>query len=189
MTLGGLAAFQGLYVVEHRSVGKQQHELLSDAAEEQERIADAMGLQVQRGFFPQFYSATDEVRFYSALGEKARAEYQKSPALLLRVGFYNLWGFWFRGKTDKATTLNMALTIPFLFLVTIGMCAAMRRKFFVGPLILVVGAFVAVHLPIIAVARFYIPLVPLLAVPAALPIALALLRWRPSLGGFERKTA
>jgi len=189
MTQGGLAVFQGLYVVEHRSAGKQHHELLSAATKEQARIADAMGLRVQHGFYPQFYSATDEVRYYRALSEKAMAEYRKSPALLLRVGFYNLWAFWFQGKTNKATALNMALTFPFLFLVTIGMYAAIRRKLCVGPLMLVVGAFVAAHLPIIAVARFYIPLVPLLAVPAALPIALALLRWRPSLGDFERKPA
>jgi len=185
MTQGGLAAFQGLYVVEHRSSGMQHHELLSAAAAEQERIADAMGVRVQHGFYPQFYSAIDEVRYYRALGKKAIAEYRRSPVLLLRVVLYNLWGFWFQGKTNKATVLNMALTIPFLFLVTIGMFAAMRRKLYVGPLILVVGAFVAAHLPIIAVARFYIPLVPLLAVPASLPISLALSRWRPSIRGFK----
>jgi 4-amino-4-deoxy-L-arabinose transferase-like glycosyltransferase len=184
MTIGGLAAFQGLYVVEHRSTGKQHHEILSDAAMEQARIADAMGLHVRHGFFPQFYSALDEVRYYRVLGEKAKAEYQKSPSLLLRVVLHNLWGFWFQGRTNQATALNMVLTIPFLFLFTIGTYAAMRRKFCVGPLLLVVGTFFATHLPIIALARYYVPLVPLLAVPAALPIALALLHWRPSLEGF-----
>jgi 4-amino-4-deoxy-L-arabinose transferase-like glycosyltransferase len=184
MTIGGLAAFQGLYVVEHRSTGKQHHEILSDAAMEQARIADAMGLHVRHGFFPQFYSALDEVRYYRVLGEKAKAEYQKSPSLLLRVVLHNLWGFWFQGRTNQATALNMVLTIPFLFLFTIGTYAAMRRKFCVGPLLLVVGTFFATHLPIIALARYYVPLVPLLAVPAAMPIALALLHWRPSLEGF-----
>jgi 4-amino-4-deoxy-L-arabinose transferase-like glycosyltransferase len=180
-TLGGLAAFQGLYVVEHRSTGKQHWELLNEAAEEQARIARDMGFRSQTTFFPQFYSAADEVRYYRALGDKAKAKYEKSPSLLLQVGAYNLWAFWFQGKTNKATTLNMVLTIPFLILSTIGAYVAVRRRFCVGPLLLVVTTFVAVHLPLIAVARFYIPLVPLLAVPAALPIALALLHWRPSI--------
>jgi 4-amino-4-deoxy-L-arabinose transferase-like glycosyltransferase len=181
MTVGGLAAFQGLYVVEHRSAGKQNYEILSDAAMEQERIADEMGLHVRRGFFPQFYSAKDEVLYYQALGEKVKREYQKSPYLLLRVISHNLWGFWFQGRTDQATALNMFLTIPFLFLFTIGSYVAMRRKLGVGPLLLVVGTFIATHLPIIGLARYYIPLVPLLSIPAALPIAMVILYRRPSL--------
>jgi 4-amino-4-deoxy-L-arabinose transferase-like glycosyltransferase len=185
MTIGGLAAFQGLYVVEHRSEEKQQYELFSDAATEQARIADAMGLPVRHGFFPQFYSATDEVRYYKALGDKVKAKYQESPSLLVRVVFHNLWGFWFQGRTTLATALNMVLTIPFLFLFVIGTFAAVRRKHRVGPLLLLVGSFVAAHLHIIALARYYIPLVPLMAVPAALPIALVLLRWRPSLECFD----
>jgi 4-amino-4-deoxy-L-arabinose transferase-like glycosyltransferase len=180
-TLGGLAAFQGLYVVEHPSSGKQHGELLNEAAEEQVRIARDMGFRSLPDFFPQFYSAADEVRYYRALGDSAKAKYEDSPSLLLKVGIHNLWAFWFQGKTSKATTMNMVLTIPFLILSAAGACVARRRRFCVGPLLLVVTVFVAVHLPLIAVARFYIPLVPLLAVPAALPIALALSRWRPSL--------
>ena len=97
MTIGGLAAFQGLYVIEHRSTGKQHYEICFDAEKETARIADAMGLHTRHGFFPQFYSPKDEVRYYRALGEKVKAEYQKSPSLLLRVVFHNLWRFWFQG--------------------------------------------------------------------------------------------
>lgn len=187
-TLGGLVAFQGQYVAEHHSTGKQHWELLNEAAQEQERIARDMGFRRKLTFFPQFYSAADEVRYYRALGDEAKAKYEKSPSLLLQVGTYNLWAFWFQGKTTKATTLNMVLTIPFLILSTIGAYVAMRRRFCVGPLLLVVTAFVAVHLPLIAVARFYIPLVPLLAVPAALPIASGLLRWWPSIESSDIKS-
>ena len=147
-----------------------------------------MGLRVQYDFFPQFYSATDEVCYYRALGEKTKAKYLKSPSLLLRVGVYNLWGFWFRGKTNQATKMNMAFTIPFLFLIVIGTYATMQRKICIWPLLLVVGAFIASHLFFIGVARYYIPLIPLLAVPAAFPIALVLLRWRPSLEGINATT-
>jgi hypothetical protein len=177
MTVGGLSAFQGLYVVQHHSSGKQHYELLDEAAAEQARIADDMGLRVKHDFFPQFYSAKDELRFYRALGDKAKAEYWRSPLLLVRAGLYNLWSFWFQGKTNRATILNMILTIPFLILVTIGSLAAFRRELSIGLLLIFVAAFVAAHLPVIAVARYYIPLVPLLAIPAALPVASVIMHW------------
>jgi hypothetical protein len=78
--------------------------------------------------------------------------------------------------------LNLALTIPLLILVIIGTFLSLRRKLLIVPLLAVVGGFMVVHLPVIAVARFHIPLVPLLAIPAALPVSWALLRKWPKAG-------
>jgi 4-amino-4-deoxy-L-arabinose transferase-like glycosyltransferase len=168
MTVGGLVAFQGLYVVEHKGERQQHFQLLDRAAREQERIAQELGLKHRRAFFPQFYTAEDETFYYGHLGGIVMARFRESPALLARVALHNAWAFWFQGRNVRATLINTALVVPLLALVAAGLVLAYREKRRVTPLVLFVVSFVAAHLFMIAVARFYVPIIPLLAIPAAI---------------------
>jgi 4-amino-4-deoxy-L-arabinose transferase-like glycosyltransferase len=170
MTVGGLAAFQGLYVVKHADSEAQFHELLLASTKEQARIAREMGLNYRPGFFPQFYDINDEVVYYRELAGRVKTEFEESPGLLLHVINHNAWAFWFQGRTDRATLMNFAMTLPLLLLAAAGFAIAFREKKRVAVILIFIVFFVIVHLPILSVSRFHIPLVPLLAILAALAL-------------------
>ncbi len=172
MTMGGLALFQGLYVVQHKEDGKPHHLVLDDAVAEQDRILHAMGLPARAGYFPQFYSSQDEVRYYRELGHRAWGEYLVSPSLLAQAIAHNFAGFWVQGRTPKATALNATLTLPLLLMAVVGVVMGVKHRLRVWPLVLFIAAFLVPHLPIMGVARYHIPLLPLLAVLAMIPVAL-----------------
>jgi 4-amino-4-deoxy-L-arabinose transferase-like glycosyltransferase len=174
MTVGGLAAFQGLYVVQHPAAGREHHEIISAAAQEQDVIARERGRPYRPEFFPQFFDVQDEIDYYAELGRRAREAMIESPALAGRLVLHNSWAFWIQGRTARATLLNAILTLPFLLLVVIGAWLALRADRAVGLLLAGIIAFVIPHLTIIALARYHIPLIPLLAVLASYPLYLTL---------------
>ena len=165
MTLQGATVFQGVYVVKGRASGKEHYELLEEAVVEQDRIAQEMGLRYKPEFFPAFYTTEDEVRYYAHLGEIGMQEYRHAPRLLAEAVAYNGYAFWFQGRTARATALNVVVTAPFLLLAVAGLVIGWRRGLELAPLVLFGLAFYVAHLPIIAVARYHVPLIPLLAVP------------------------
>src|ERR1700756_4989901 len=63
-----LAATAMIPAQSHR--GKEHHELLWEAVQQQFEIAKSMGLRFsdKEPFFPQFYSTDDELRYYDRLG-------------------------------------------------------------------------------------------------------------------------
>jgi 4-amino-4-deoxy-L-arabinose transferase-like glycosyltransferase len=170
ITGGGTAAFQGLWVVKHGGSGKPHMELLNEAIEEEDRIAREMGFSFKPGFFPQFYSVDDEIRFYDELGRRTRAELMASPQLALKFVGYNAIGFWIQGRTPRATVFNAILVIPFVAVCVIGLVIAVRRRFPVAPTILLIAAYFAPHVPILGVARYHTPIVPFLAIFAAVAL-------------------
>jgi 4-amino-4-deoxy-L-arabinose transferase-like glycosyltransferase len=177
MTLGGLAAFQGLYVVKNRDSGLEHYQLLAEAKREQDVIAQELQKPYRPGFFPQFFDVQDEITFYGELGRRAREDLFESPLLAARLVTYNAWAFWFQGRTGHATFLNIILTVPLLVLVAIGIYWTIRDRMAVWLLIAAIIAFILPHIAIIAVARFYIPLIPLLSVFATYPLSLLYNRW------------
>jgi len=170
MTMGGLAAFQGLYVATHLSKGREHHVLLNEAAAQQEAIAKEMGIKFKRGFYPQFYDVSEEIRYYDHLGDIVKKRYMEQPALLLDVIGFNAIAFWIQGRTEKATILNTILVLPLLALALWGAYTGWRQSLMVGPILLFIVAFVAAHLPIIGAARYQVPLIPLLAILACIPL-------------------
>jgi len=169
-TLAGLAWFQGYYVVTHRNTGQEHWVLLDEAAAEQELIAKAMGLEFKQGFFPLFYRSSDEVRYYGHLGDITRQKYAEEPALLIDTIGYNFRGFWVQGRTRRATTLNTIIVLPLLTAALWGVFVGWRQSQLVRLLVLFISAFVAAHLLFVGVARYHVPLIPLLAVLACAPL-------------------
>jgi len=165
MTVGGLVAFQGAYVIQHLNSNLESSQLLEQAADQQVVIANAMGLKQKGRFFPQFPTVGDEVAFYGELGRRAEDDYKQDPELLVQAVVHNTWAFWIWGKTRRATVFNAILTLPLLTLAGIGLRAGIKNGLEVLPFPLVP------HLIFIAVARYHIPLVPFVAVLAAIPLA------------------
>ena len=179
MSSGGTTAFQGLWVVKNKGSGKAHMELLSDAVAEEERIAKEMGLAFKEGFFLQFYSPNDEIDFYAELGRRARNELLSSPKLALQTILHNFVGFWIQGRTPRTTFMNVLLVLPFLAVSLIGFIIARRQGLPVAPVVLLMGTFIAPHLPILGVARYHVPMVPFLAVFVAVAFSAAAARLWP----------
>jgi hypothetical protein len=174
MTVGGLAAFQGLYVVQHPAAGREHHEIISAAAREQDVIARERGRPYRREFFPQFFDVQDEIDYYAELGRRAREAMIESPALAGRLVLHNSWAFWDPGA-DGAR--HPAERHPDAALPAAGgdrAWLALRSDRAVGLLLAGIVAFVIPHLSIIALARYHIPLIPLLAILATYPLYLTL---------------
>lgn len=170
MSVGGMAAFTGQYIASHRKTGREQHLLDVEAAAEMGSIARSSGLKFKEGYYPQFYSVADELKFYGHLGDIVKARYREQPSLLLQVVADNARGFWVQGRTAKATALNMALVLPLLALALWGAIAAWRQSLQVGPIVLFIAAFYAAHVAILGQARYHVPLIPLLVILACVPL-------------------
>ena len=186
-SMGGLVAFQGLWVEKHRSEGKPHWQVLNEAIPEQTRVAQELGLRVRPGFFPQFYAVKDEIRYNDELSRRVRAELLRSPALALRFIGHNFIGFWIQGRTPTATMLNAVLVLPFLLVALAGLMLSIRRGFHIVPITIVILMFFSPHLAILGVARYHTPLVPYLAIFAAVALVAlarqvlpASSRWAPA---------
>jgi hypothetical protein len=129
-----------------------------------------MGLKYKAGYYPQFYSAADELKFYGHLGDVVKGRYREEPLLLVQVMADNARGFWVRGRTARATALNTVPVLPFLALALWGAIAAWRQSLPVGPILLLIAALYAAHVPILGQARYHVPLIPLLAILACIPL-------------------
>jgi hypothetical protein len=176
MTVGGLAAFQGQYVVMNLSSGKDHWVLLAEAAQRQGEIAQEMKLRNKGFFFRQFYSVADELSFYSELRRRTWKAYAESPSLVAKAVAYNTVAFWVQGKTARATAANALIALPFLWMVVIGVRNAWKQEHDITVLIVFAVCFILPHLLIVSVARFYIPLLPALGALAAVPLASVLRR-------------
>jgi len=171
MTLDGMAVFQGSYVIKHLDSNLEYFEILNHASDEQTAIAKAMGLKSKGYFFLQFYKVEDEVSFYRELGRRGVADYRREPLLILQGIIHNAWYFWMGGRTHQATIFNVTLVLPLLALSAIGLRAGIKMGFDVFQFMLITIAFMIPHLLILAEARYQLPLVPFVAILAAIPLA------------------
>jgi hypothetical protein len=171
MTVSGLVAFQGAYVIKHLDSNLEHFEILNHAVDEQNAIGNAMGLQTHGRFFPAFTRVEDEVSFYRELGRRALDNYIRDPKLIFQGIAHNAWAFWVGGRTHKSTMFNAILTLPLLTLSVIGLGLGIKTGEEVFQFFLIIVAFMIPHLFFIAVARLSLPLIPFAAILAAIPLA------------------
>ncbi|HJX90001.1 MAG TPA: glycosyltransferase family 39 protein [Pyrinomonadaceae bacterium] len=171
MTVSGMSAFTGAYVIKHLDSNLDYVEMENRAVDEQNAIANAMGLQTHGRYFPAFTRVEDEVSFYRELGRRAVDDYRREPELILRSVGYNACAFWVGGKTHRSTMFNAILTLPLLVLFGIGLGVGMKTGKEVFQFFLITVVFMIPHLFIIAKARYSIPLIPFVAILAAIPLA------------------
>jgi hypothetical protein len=163
MTVGGMSIDQGLYIIKNYTLRKPQVELLVEADEREIAVAKELGLEFRTGFYPEFFRTSDEVTFYNRLRDNALKEYWRSPALAGKAILINSLAFWFQGRTHKATLINIAITLPVLVFFCGGVLIAKRRGYDYWGVLVALAAFIAPHLLILSIARYSVPVVPLLA--------------------------
>lgn len=174
----GVSAHAGQYICMHFSENKPWWILDREASRERSRLALKLGYSfketdyLQAGYYQTFYRSQDEIAFSKYLFGRVVAEYVRNPALFLKCLGLNLFNFWFAGKTWMSTAANMIIQLPYLILAVTGAVLGLKNNQarVVGPLVLLIGYVVAVHLPILAQARYSVPLVPFLSILASIPL-------------------
>jgi 4-amino-4-deoxy-L-arabinose transferase-like glycosyltransferase len=169
-TAKGVAAYQGLYLNKNILSTKDSRILLVEATKEQSALAQEAGFRFKEAFWQQFYSTNDEIGFDKLLLDRVIREYRNSPVLFVRGCLFGFFGFWFYGG-KVAILLNMIVGIPLLSLAVIGAYMGYKNRLNIGPMLVIIGAFVVVHVPILGRARYHIPLVPFLAILASLALS------------------
>ena len=166
----GVSAHAGQYICSHLSYDKSFVDLDTDAALERSKLAERLGLRFKAGYYQMFYSTNDELEFSSYLLKRVAAEYQASPILLAKCIGYNLFNFWFAGKTWKSTCINLVVQLPYIILAILGAILFMRGNQLrtIAPLVLIIVYIVAVHIPILSQARYSVPIIPSLCVLACI---------------------
>ncbi len=160
----GVAADAGYYLSAHHAVGNVL--LDSEAARERDKLARQLGYPFRAGYYQYFYSSADEVAFSRYLFRRVVQEYKSSPLLFVETLALNLARFWCGGKTWTSVVMNAILQFPFLALAFLGVVFYVKTGRFreIAPMALLILYVVAVSLPILAQARYSVPLVPFLSI-------------------------
>jgi 4-amino-4-deoxy-L-arabinose transferase-like glycosyltransferase len=167
-----IALHAGQYICSHRTWASKFQQLDLDAARFRRDFAKANGLRVTGQYYQYFYNTQDELTYSRLLGAHVVANYKAQPFLLVQCPLQNVFNFWFTGKTWTSTALNAVIQLPLLILAVLGLRAAVRTG--AGPRVGVFALFIVylmlLHIPVLAQARYSVPLVPFLSVFAALAI-------------------
>jgi hypothetical protein len=167
----GISAHAGQYICSHLSGDARWFVLDREAATERRELAKGLGYpfkEVPGGYYQLFYSSNHELEFSSYLLKRVVHEYQESPGLFARCTASNLLNIWFAGKTWRSTGINVIVQLPFLVLAVIGAVLTARdgRSAVIAPLVLFLVYYVAVYAPILAQARYSVPVIPFISVLA-----------------------
>jgi len=186
MSVLGVSAHQGLSICKNGSIGGGRFEHMSAALDEELELATLQGRPHKGGHYccgPWFYSTQDELEFTDYLKNRVVEEYIESPQLFLKCVAKNAIGFWVVGGDSKAEITNIVLQIPFLLFTIIGISLFFKQSFNerFGLILLFLGYFISVHLPIVTAARMSVPLVPLMSLFAGAGLLWLWRAWRPSL--------
>jgi 4-amino-4-deoxy-L-arabinose transferase-like glycosyltransferase len=172
-TLGGVGLQEGLYMCQNVSFGDDLYPVGQAAGRQRGELAHELGMRFEgEEYFQTFYDAHDEAAFNRILFERARTEYARNPGLLIRCVGKNFFNLWFLGKTWDITKLNMLVEAPLLALVFYGLRIVWRRGDLrkMGILLIYVGSIAIVHLLVVAEARYSIPVLAFLAIPAGIAV-------------------
>jgi Dolichyl-phosphate-mannose-protein mannosyltransferase len=169
----GTSLHSGYYMCTHAKSEKTRAELDVEAAMVRGDLAQSLGYRVLRRYYQFFYSAKDEVAFNRYLSRFVVHEYLSSPGLFAKCAADNAFNFWFRGKDATVTVANLIVQLPYLLLGIFGMSCVWRgpNSPTVGVLVLYFLYGFAVYLPILAQARYSIPLIPILAIFSAVALS------------------
>jgi 4-amino-4-deoxy-L-arabinose transferase-like glycosyltransferase len=173
----GVSAHAGQYICTHLSEGKPWWLLDREAARERDRLAAGLGYPFKEGnegYYQTFYKSEDEIKFSKYLMGRVIDEYRSFPAMFVKCLSFNLFNFWFAGKTQLSTLANVVVQLPYLVLAVAGAMLGLRSKQWrcrmIGPMVLFIGYVMAVHAPILAQARYGVPLIPLLSLLASITL-------------------
>lgn len=173
-TISGIAAHVGEYVCRNRDSYRPLVQLDAGARDERAQIARAAGYRFEDAYFPQFYSTRDEIEFSRTLRQRVLDYYVANPGAFVTCAASNVVNFWFAGKNRLASALNVIIQVPYLVLAVFGAFWLARESNGRTQLItvlLIVGYSIIVHAVTFAQARYSVPIIPLLCVLGAQPLA------------------
>jgi 4-amino-4-deoxy-L-arabinose transferase-like glycosyltransferase len=169
----GVSMQVGYYQCVHGGSGEGFHDMEVEAAQVRVDAARAGGYRFIGEYYQYFFDPNDEVRFNSSLQQQVLQSYRQSPALFIKCASENVVNFWFTGKNRLATLGGVLVQVPYLFLALMGLIMGFRRS--ERPIVFCMFLFalysIAVCAPIHAEARYSVPLVPILAIFAAIPLS------------------
>jgi 4-amino-4-deoxy-L-arabinose transferase-like glycosyltransferase len=162
----GVSAQTGFYLATHHPIGNLYID--REAAAERNRLANELGYHFKDGYYQYFYSSTDEVNFSHYLLKRVMDEYQRSPVLFAKVVGINFFNFWCGGRTWKSVAMSAAVQIPLLVLAITGIVFSVRngQGKSIAPMSLLIAYIVAISVPILALARYSVPLIPFMSILA-----------------------
>ncbi len=168
----GVSAQAGQFIFTHRSEGHPWWLRDREAAQERDRLAAQLGYPFRDVYYQTFYRTGDEIRFSNFLLGRVISEYKKSPGLFADFVAHNLINIWIAGKTPMATGANAVIQLPYLILAGIGVAIGFRNRQsqIVAPIVLLVVYVVSVYVPILAQARYSVPLIPFLSIFATITL-------------------
>lgn len=171
-TIQGLALQEGQYTCKNISSGRDYFVLQTEAGQQRSELATTLGIQSGTQYYQVFADARDEWKLNDALLQGAKTEYIRHPALFVECAARNAFNFWFLGKTWLVTRLNMLVEIPLLVLALNGLYLLRKRGLLrkMGIMLTFVLSIIAVHVAIIAAARYSIPVMIFLVIPASVSI-------------------
>jgi len=173
-TIQGLASQEGLCICHNVSFGVDDVPVTREAGRRRGELARELGMRFEGVEYLQwFYDAHDEVAFNRILTSTARKEYARNPGLLVGCSAKNLFfNLWFLGKTWRVTKLNMLVQLPVLALVFYGLWIVWRRGDLrkMGILLIYAGSIAITHSLVIAEARYSIPVLAFLSIPASVGV-------------------
>ena len=169
----GVAAHAGQYICEHMDAQHGFLELDLQSAWVRRYMAQDLGYRFHWGYYLYFLDPRDEVSFNKVLMNSVVSKYKANPALFARCAAENVFNFWFAGKTWRSTWLNVAVQTPYLLLAALGIWGSIKQRRFnhIAILVGLVAYLFCLHVPIHSQARYSVPLVPFLAVLAAMFLA------------------
>ena len=170
----GVSAHAGQYICMHLDNNKSWMQLDREAARERAQLATQLGYPFEDDvYYQSFYNSKNELQFSAYLMTKVVHEYKMSPMLFVRCVRSNMFNFWCAGKTVRSTRANIAIQLPYLVLAIMGVLACVRngQASIIGLLVVFIIYFVAVYVPILAQARYSMPLIPFLSIFAGCALA------------------
>jgi hypothetical protein len=169
----GISAQAGQYINEHLFDGRPFWILDREASRIRSQEAMRLGIPFEGGadsYYQMFYKSRDEIRFSDELLHQTVTKYRQDPGLYLRVCAQNALNFWIAGKTWLATGLNAIIQIPLLVFALLGVKLLFRRgrRQVLIMLLVLMSGILAIHIAVLAQARYSIPLMPFVSVLACI---------------------
>jgi 4-amino-4-deoxy-L-arabinose transferase-like glycosyltransferase len=190
-SVAGVSTYAGYYICTHLGFNTTFHDADAAAGNVRAEFARAAGLKFKQStnlYYLYFYDPRDELEFSSILGRAAVQNYMNAPLLLPTCAAKNVFHFWFSGRTWMVTFVTMLVQLPYIILAVAGLVVGLRgsRRSLFAPLLLFIVYTVCVYVPILAQARYSVPLVPFLAILAAVPLTR---RWHGASGGMNSESS
>jgi len=166
----GVSAQAGQYICTNLTLHRRWVDLDRAAGKERERLAEAAGYRLRGGYYQVFYSTIDEITFSNYLLSNVVERYREKPWLCLKCIAYNVVNLWCAGKTWSSTAISAGIQFPYLGFALAGVIIRIRERRFrsIGPIVLLIVYTVAVYAPILAQARYSVPLVPFVSLLASI---------------------